>query len=67
MLQPINFLELKIMTWNGHWMDLYSVICNTEQVRSRVRLFADATALYLAISSLSDANILQDDLSKLKQ
>ena len=38
-----------------------------EQVRSRVRLFADDTAMYLAISSLSDANILQDDLSKLEQ
>ena len=38
-----------------------------EQVRSRVRLFADDTAMYLAISSLSDANILQDKLSKLEQ
>ena len=38
-----------------------------EPVRSRVRLFADDTAMYLAISSLSDANILQDDLSKLEQ
>ena len=38
-----------------------------EQVRSRVRLFADDTAIYLAISSLSDAKILQDDLSKLEQ
>ena len=38
-----------------------------EQVRSRVRLFADDTAMYQAISSLSDANILQDDLSKLEQ
>ena len=36
------------------------------QVRSRVRLFADDTAMHLAISSLSDANILQDDLSKLE-
>ena len=36
-----------------------------EQVRSRVRFFADDTAMYLAISSLSDANILQDDLSKI--
>ena len=38
-----------------------------EQVRLRVRLFADDTAMYLTISSLSDANILQDDLSKLEQ
>ena len=34
-----------------------------ERVRSRVRLFA----MYLVISSLSDANILQADLSKLEQ
>ena len=39
----------------------------SEQVRSRVRLFVDDTAMYLAISSLSDASILQDDLSKLEQ
>ena len=38
-----------------------------EQVRSRVRPFADDTAMCLAISSLSAANILQDDLSKLEQ
>ena len=33
-----------------------------EQVRSRVRLFADDTAMYLCITSLSEANILQDDI-----
>ena len=38
-----------------------------EQVQSKVRLFADDKAMYQAISSLSDANILQDDLSKLEQ
>ena len=38
-----------------------------EQVRSRVRLFADDTAMYLCISSLSEANILQEDLRKLEQ
>ena len=38
-----------------------------EQVRSIVRFFADETAMYLAISSLSDSNILQDDLFKLEQ
>ena len=38
-----------------------------EQVQSTVRLFANDTTMYLAISSLSDANILQDDLSKLEQ
>ncbi|MCG8078525.1 MAG: reverse transcriptase family protein, partial [Candidatus Thiodiazotropha taylori] len=38
-----------------------------EQVRSRVRLFADDTAMYLCISSLSEANILQKDLIKLEQ
>ena len=38
-----------------------------EQVRSRVRLFADDTAMYLCISSLSEANILQEDLLKLEK
>ena len=34
----------------------------SEQVKSKVRPFADDTAMYLAISSLSEASILQDDL-----
>ena len=38
-----------------------------EQVRSRVRLFADDTAMYLCIGSLSEPNILQEDLRKLEQ
>ena len=38
-----------------------------EEVRSRVRLFVDYTAMYLCISSLSEANILQEDLLKLEQ
>ena len=37
-----------------------------EQVRSKVRLFADDTALYLCISNLSEANTLQEDLRKLE-
>ena len=37
-----------------------------EQVRPRVRLFADDTAMYFCISSLSEANILQEDLRKLE-
>ena len=37
-----------------------------EKMRSRVRLFADDTAMYLRISSLSEANILQEDLLVLK-
>ena len=37
-----------------------------EQVRSRVRLFADDTALYLCINNLSEANTLQEDLCKLE-
>ena len=36
-----------------------------EQVRSRVRLFGEDTALYLCISNLSEANTLQEDLCKL--
>ena len=37
-----------------------------EQVRSRVRLFADNTALYLCISDLSEANTLQEGLCGLE-
>ena len=38
-----------------------------EQVNSRVRLFADDTALYLAISSTTESEILQTDLASLEQ
>ena len=38
-----------------------------EQVKSKVRLFADDTAMYLAISSLSEASNLQDDLIQLEK
>ena len=38
-----------------------------EQVKSKVRLFADDTAMYLAISSLSETSILQDDLIQLEK
>ena len=37
------------------------------QVKSKVRLFADGTAIYLAISSLSEASNLQDDLIQLEK
>ena len=37
-----------------------------EQIRSRVRLFADDTALYLCISNLSRVNTIQEDLCKLE-
>ena len=36
-----------------------------ESVRSRVRLFTDDTAVYLAVSSLQDAQLLQQDLDTL--
>ena len=38
-----------------------------EQVKSRVRLFADDTALYLAISSTTEIEVLQTDLASLEQ
>ena len=38
-----------------------------EQVKSRVRLFADDTALYLAISSTTESKNLQIDLASLEQ
>ena len=38
-----------------------------EHLRSRVRLFADDTAIYLCISFISEANILQEDLCKLEK
>ena len=39
----------------------------SDQVKSRVRLFADDTAMYLAITSLSDSLLLQQDLHKMEQ
>ena len=36
-----------------------------DKTRSKVRLFADYTAIYLAVSSLEDAQILQRDLDRL--
>ena len=38
-----------------------------EQVKSRIRLFADDTALYLAISSTTESEVLQTDLASLEQ
>ena len=38
-----------------------------EQVKSRARLFADDTALYLAISSTTENEVLQTDLESLEQ
>ena len=37
-----------------------------DQVKSHVRLFADDTAMYLAITSLPDSEILQQDLTNLE-
>ena len=38
-----------------------------QEGRSKVRLFADDTAIYLAISSLEDAQVLQQDFDHLHQ
>ena len=38
-----------------------------EQVKFRVRLFADVTAMYLAISSATEGHVLQTDLVCLEQ
>ena len=38
-----------------------------KQVKSRVRLFADDTGLYLAISSTTESEVLQTDLASLEQ
>ena len=38
-----------------------------DKIKSQVRLFADDTAAYLAISNLKDAEILQSDLNLLQQ
>ena len=38
-----------------------------EQVRSRVRLFADNTAMYLALSSHTEGQVLQNDLLSLEK
>ena len=38
-----------------------------EHVRSRVKLFADDTAMYLCISNIFESNILQENLCKLEK
>ena len=38
-----------------------------EQVKSRVRLFADDTAMYLALSSHTEGQVLQNDLLSLEK
>ena len=38
-----------------------------EQVKSRVRLFSDDTAMYLAINSTTEGQVLQTDLACLEQ
>ena len=38
-----------------------------DRTRSKVRLFADDTAIYLAVSNLQDAQILQQDLDQLHE
>ena len=38
-----------------------------QNIRSQVRLFADDTAVYLTVTSLEDANILQSDLDTLEE
>ena len=38
-----------------------------EQVKSRVRLFANDTAMYLAISSTTEGHVIQTDLACIEQ
>ena len=38
-----------------------------DKTRSKIRLFADDTAIYLAVSNLQDAQILQQDLDQLHE
>ena len=38
-----------------------------EHIKSKVRLFADDTAVYLAVSNLEHAQILQEDLDRLRR
>ena len=38
-----------------------------DQVKSKVRLFADDTAMYLALSTQADSEILQKDLEQLEK
>ena len=38
-----------------------------QNIQSQVRLFADDTAVYLTVTSLEDANILQSDLDTLEE
>ena len=36
-----------------------------DHIRSKVRLFADDTAVYLVVSNLEQAKLLQEDLDRL--
>ena len=38
-----------------------------QNIQSQVRLFADDTAVYLTVTSLEDASILQSDLDTLEE
>jgi hypothetical protein len=49
----------------GPGLFLYYINDMSEGLSSTVRLLADDTIVYLAITSDADANILQDDLDKL--
>ena len=46
---------------------LLYVIDLPQNIQSQVRLFADDTAVYLTVTSLEDANVLQSDLDTLEE
>lgn len=49
----------------GPSLFLYYINDISQQIHSNIRLFADDTICYIVINSLGDAQLLQDDLTKL--
>ena len=64
LLKELIFIFLSVL---GPILFLAYINDLPEQVKSRVRLFSDDAAMYLAISSTTEGQVLQTDLACLEQ